>query len=201
VTIGVLLKGRIARRIRPVTAFARGGILAAVWPACVGALAVVYATIGDGAWTRRSAIAWMIGSWGARLTIQALYTRSAGLPLVSSYFQSPVWAVFFSVPALLAVRNPAPSLSPIEIAAAALWFIAFAGETTADRQYLRFAASVESAGLPCRSGIWRVLPQAHAVCEVLIWTAFALFASASPWGWISFACPVSMLYVERVRTR
>jgi steroid 5-alpha reductase family enzyme len=178
-----------------------GALLVAVWPGCVGTLAVAYAALGDGAWTRRSTIGWMMGAWGMRLTLQSVYTRSAGLPLVSSSFQSPVSAIVFSLPALFAARNAAPSLSPIEIAAAALWFIGFAGETTADRQYLRFAATIESAGLPCRSGIWRVIPQAHSVCEALIWTAFALFASASPWGWISFACPASMLYVEATRRR
>ena len=177
----------------------RTRILAAVWPACVGGLAVVYAAVGDGAWTRRSAIAWMMGSWGVRLTLQSLYAGGAGDPLVSSYFESPVAAVFFSLPALLAARNPAPVLSAMEIAAAALWFIAFAGETTADRQYLRFAATTESRALPCRSGIWRLLPQAHAVCEALIWTAFALFASASPWGWIALACPAILLSVEYAR--
>jgi steroid 5-alpha reductase family enzyme len=159
----------------------------------------VYATFGDGAWTRRSAIGWMMGSWGARLTLQALYTRSASLSVVTSYFQSPVSALFFSVPALLAARNPDPLLSPLEIAASGLWFVGFAGETTADRQFLRFAAKAEHAGLACRSGIWRLMPHAHAVCETLIWTAFALFAVASPWGWIAAACPAAMLYVEAAR--
>ena len=52
------------------------GIAAAVWPALVGALAVLYANLGDGEWVRRSAIAWMMGSWGARLAVQGLYTRA-----------------------------------------------------------------------------------------------------------------------------
>jgi steroid 5-alpha reductase family enzyme len=138
----------------------------------------------------------MMGSWGARLTLQSLYTRSAGLPpLLTSHFQSPLSALFFSLPALFAARNPDPSLSLVEIVASVLWLIAFAGETTADRQFLRFAANAENAGLSCRSGIWRRIPQAHAVCEALIWTAFALFAFASPWGWVALGCPAAMLYM------
>jgi len=170
-------------------------VLPAIWPASVGALAVLYATIGDGAWTRRSAVAWMMGAWGARLSLQSLYTESAGLPPITSYFSSPLAALFFSVPALLAARNPEPSLSMLEIAAAALWIAAFAGETTADRQFLRFAASAENAGRICRSGIWRHVPHAHAVFEGLIWVALALFASGSPWGWIAFICPAVMVWV------
>ena len=182
------------------TGFPRGTspVLASVWPACVGALAVFYASVGDGAWARRSAIAWMMASWGARLTAQALYARGIEppVPVSTSWVTLVISALFFSLPALVATRNLDPSLSSVEIAASVLWMVAFAGETTADRQRIRFVAKPDHAGLVCRSGIWRVLPHAHAVCEALIWTAFALFAFASPWGWIAFACPVTMMYVQ-----
>jgi steroid 5-alpha reductase family enzyme len=171
----------------------------ALWPACVGALAVFLASTGDGAWTRRSAIGWMMGAWGARLTLQALYTRASGAPdlsplvLRTSYFLLLTLSLFFSAPALLASRNGEPSLASIEIVAGVFWIIAFTAETTADRQYLRFASNAGNAGLACRTGVWRVVPQAHAVCEVVLWTSIALFASASPWGWLAFACPAAML--------
>jgi steroid 5-alpha reductase family enzyme len=158
----------------------------------------LFASTGDGAWTRRSAVGWMMGAWGARLALQALYTRASGAPDLSpvgfqpSYFRLLTLSLFFSVPALLASRNGEPSLSFIEIAAGVLWVVAFTGETTADRQYLRFAAIAGNAGLPCRTGVWRVTPHAHAVCELLLWTSVALFASASPWGWLAFACPAVM---------
>jgi steroid 5-alpha reductase family enzyme len=170
----------------------------AMWPACVGGLGVLYASAGDGAWARRSAIGWMMGAWGARLAVQALYTRASGAPDLSPVGFQPLYSrlltlsLFFSVPALLASRNGDPSLSSIEIAAGVLWFVGFTGETTADRQFLRFAAIAGNAGLPCRTGVWKVSPHAHAVCELVLWTSFALFASASPWGWLAFACPAVM---------
>jgi cyclopropane-fatty-acyl-phospholipid synthase len=187
-----------ARELAATTARMRS----ALWPAAVGGLAVLYANISDGAWTRRSAIAWMMGSWGARLTLQALYARTSELPefpFLTSHFRLVMAALFFSMPALIAARNADPSLTPVEVAAAVLWLMAFAGETTADRQLLRFTAEPDHAGLICRSGIWRVLPQAHAAFELLIWTAFALFAFASPWGWIAFACPVALLAAQVAR--
>jgi steroid 5-alpha reductase family enzyme len=187
-------------------------LLSAVWPACVGALAVLYANVENGAWTRRSAIAWMMGSWGARLTVQALYTQASApallssrlssfpspfpISLLTSHFRLLTFSLFFSLPALIASRNPDPSLSSLEIAASALWAVGFGAETTADRQFLRFASNPANAELSCRSGIWRLLPQAHAVCEAAIWTAFALFAFASPWGWIAVACPAAILYLH-----
>ena len=178
--------------------------LDSVWPACIGALAVLYANIGGGAWARRSAIAWMMGSWGARLTVQALYAVRPEGPhdfrLPTSYFRLFTFAAFFSLPALVASRNPDPSLSQIEVAACALWVIAFVGETTADRQLLRFTSKPGNAGLTCRSGLWRYSSHAHAIFETLIWIAFALFASGSPWGWLSFACPLArVMLINRGR--
>src|SRR5258705_1921815 len=84
-------------------------IATAAWPALVGALAVVYANLGDGEWARRSAIAWMMGSWGARLAVQEIYTRTAR-PVDNTGLSRPFWfyqalaaaAVTASVPALLA---------------------------------------------------------------------------------------------------
>ena len=176
----------------------------AVWPACVGALAVLYASLGDGAWTRRSAIAWMMGSWGARFTVQALYAGGPQdfLVVQTSCFRLAVFALFFSLPALFASQNPQPWLGTTELAACGLWVIAFAGETTADRQLLRFRKSADgSAGQACHAGLWRFLPEAHAAFEALMWTAFALFATASPWGWIASACPAVMIYLLWVRRR
>jgi len=173
-------------------------IAQAIWPASVGALAVVYAATGNGAPARRSAIAWMMASWGARLTVQTVYVpgfQKADFRVQIGPATLALLTLLFSAPALIVSRNPDPSISPLEIAAAIVWTIAFAGETTADRQMLRFMATAEHAGEVCRSGLWRVVPHAHAVFEEAIWIALALFASASPWGWLAAACPVVMLYL------
>ena len=142
----------------------------------------------------------MTASWGARLTVQAWYTRTSGIraferPFPVSSLKLLTLAPLFSLPALFASLNAEASLSDVEIGASLVWVFAFAAETTADRQLLRFMANPAHAGVICRVGIWRVVPHAHAVCEVLIWTAMAVFALASPWGWTALACPVVMLYL------
>src|SRR2546426_5015261 len=50
------------------------------WAFLVGGLAVLYAVLGDGWTPRRTAIAFMMGSWGARLTVYLLYDRVFGRP-------------------------------------------------------------------------------------------------------------------------
>jgi steroid 5-alpha reductase family enzyme len=103
--------------------------------------------------------------------------------------------VFFSLPALLAVVNPAPEFSLLEYAAAALWAVAFAGESTADRQLLHFKMEPTNAGRTCQQGLWRYSRHPNYFFEWLIWVSYALFAAASPWGWLASACPLVMLYL------
>ena len=43
-------------------------------------------------------------------------------------------------------------------------------------------------------GLWRYSRHPNYFFEWLVWIAYAMFALASPWGWISLACPAVMLY-------
>jgi steroid 5-alpha reductase family enzyme len=186
----------------------------AVWTAIVAGLAVFYASLGGGAPARRSAIAWMMGSWGARLVVQTLYARrpnarhgtggqndeTPGDRHVRSigFFQAQAAsAAFFSLPALIASTNPEPNLTILELVACGLWIVGFAGETTADRQLLRFTSNPASAGETCRTGLWRHSGHANEIFEGAIWIAFALFAAGSPasWRWTAFACPATMVFL------
>jgi steroid 5-alpha reductase family enzyme len=193
------------------------GVAEAAAPLVTGALAVIYANAGEGASVHGSAIAWMVGSWGARLSVYLLWDEvfeAAPILDVRESLATFEWhaleAVFFAIPALLASFNRAATLSPVELAAAALWLAAFAGETTADRQFVRWRRerAAEAADTPqaatdggqlihahaCRVGVWRYLPHAHDTFELLTWTAHAAFAWSSPFGWVAAACPVAVAY-------
>ena len=166
----------------------QAGIAASLWPALVGALAVLYANLGDGEWVRRSAIACMTGSWGARLAVQGIYTRAMHRR-DDADGNRPFWffqalaaaAVVASLPALLASLNCDPSLSIVELAACALWVVGFGGETTADRQRLRFTSNPANEGLRCRTGLWRHSRHADHVFEALIWVAYSIFGLTAIW--------------------
>ena len=193
------------------------GLAEAVSPLVTGALAVIYANAGEGAASvHASAIAWMIGSWGARLGVYLVWDEVFEQPAALDA-REPLWtfqlraleAMFFAIPALLASFNRAPTLSTVELAAAGVWLGAFAGETTADRQFVRWrrerasvandtqepgadAARVTDA--PCRVGVWRHIPRAHDVFELLTWTAHAAFVWTSPSGWLAVVCPIAVAY-------
>src|SRR4051812_39234421 len=121
------------------------GLAEAAAPLVTGALAVIYVNAGEGSSVHGSAIAWMIGSWGARLGVYLLwdevFERSAARGVresLATFEWRAVEAVFFAIPALLASFNRAATLSTLELAASAVWLAAFAGETTADRQFVRW---------------------------------------------------------------
>src|SRR3954468_19529629 len=121
------------------------GLAEGAGPLVTGALAGIYVNAGEGASVHGSAIAWMIGSWGARLGVYLLwdevFERPATLDAresLATFEWRALEAVFFSIPALLASFNRAATLSAVELAAAAVWLAAFAGETTADRQFVRW---------------------------------------------------------------
>lgn len=190
------------------------GVVDAGWAFAVGACAVAAAVALDGWVGRRLAIAGVMGIWSARLALYLLRDRVIGREEDGRYadlrrswgqaadtwffwfFQAQaVAALFFALPALLASRAPNQALAPLEIAALGLWVVAFAGELTADRQLEQFKADRANRGRTCRVGLWRLSRHPNYFFEWLMWVAYALFAAASPWGWLAFACPATMLYL------
>jgi len=191
------------------------GVVDVGWTALVGSLAVFEAVMSpDGMTGRRVAIAAMMGIWSTRLTVFLLVDRVLGKPEDGRYAElrrargarATAWffwffqaqalaAVFFSLPALLSAANPSPEWQPLEFAAMAIWVVAFAGELTADRQLLAFKTNPNNKGKTCQAGWWRYSRHPNYFFEWLIWVAYALFASASPGGWLAWLCPGTLLYL------
>lgn len=191
------------------------GVVDVGWTALVGGLAVFDAAMfPDVMAGRRVAIAAMMGIWSARLTVFLLVDRVFRKPedgryaelrrargaRASSWFfwffqAQAIAAVFFSLPALLSAANPSPEWHPLEFAAMAIWVVAFTGEVTADRQLLAFKTNPINKGKTCQAGWWRYSRHPNYFFEWLIWVAYALFASVSPWGWLAWLCPATLLYL------
>jgi steroid 5-alpha reductase family enzyme len=190
------------------------GIVDVGWAMSVGGLALFYGVFGPGDAWRRAIVATMMTVWGARLAWYLLHDRVLGRPEDGRYadlrargsyaaswkffpfFQAQALAaLLLSIPALLAALDPNPSFGVVEIAAVALWVVALAGESLADRQLEHFKAQPANRGRTCRSGLWRYSRHPNYFFEWLIWVAYALFAWASPYGWLAAVCPLLMLYL------
>lgn len=188
-------------------------IVDAGWAGGLVLLAVLYAAQGRGYTVRAWLIAAMVSIWGLRLALYLLLTRVIGHPEEGRYrelrrqwktgiplkflaffeFQAVLCAVL-SAPFLLSAIDTSPVLSPLNYAGVALWVIAIAGEATADRQLSRFKANPANGGRVCNVGLWNYSRHPNYFFESLIWLAYAIFALASPWGWIGLLSPVLILY-------
>jgi steroid 5-alpha reductase family enzyme len=190
------------------------GIVDVGWTGLVGGLAVLDALACSGMPGRRVAIASMMGLWAARLTVFLLIDRVIGRPEDGRYVElrrthaprANAWffwffqaqalaAVFFSLPALVSTADASPTWSRIEFVAMALWVLALTGEATADRQLLQFKKNQANTGKTCQVGLWRYSRHPNYFFEWLIWVSYALFATASPWGWTAWICPATLLYL------
>jgi steroid 5-alpha reductase family enzyme len=85
-------------------------------------------------------------------------------------------------------------LSHLEYAGAVLWVFAFLGEVLADAQLARFKANPVNRGKVCDLGLWRFSRHPNYFFEWLIWVSYALFALASPHGYLGLISPALILF-------
>jgi steroid 5-alpha reductase family enzyme len=182
------------------------------WSYGLAVVAVAYAVLGPGYAARRWLAAGMAVIWGLRLGTYLLL-RIIGKPEEGRYQQlrrdwgnhialrflaffefQAILDVLLSVPFLVASLNSDPAIHSIEYAGAALWLIALLGETAADAQLAAFKKSVHAPGEVCQLGLWNYSRHPNYFFEWLIWVAWAVFALASPYGWLALIGPVLMLY-------
>jgi steroid 5-alpha reductase family enzyme len=184
------------------------------WSANFALLAIIYGVLGSGDPMRRLLICGMFAVWGTRLALH-LATRIIGEPEEGRYVQlRKEWGVKGSVnlkflgffqfqallnvvlglPMLFAVVNPQPQLHVLEIIGAIVWLIAVTGESIADAQLKRFKRNAANKGKVCDVGLWGWSRHPNYFFEWTIWIGYALFALASPYGWVCLALPVLMLH-------
>lgn len=188
------------------------------WSGNFAVLAALYAWLAPGDLQRRVIIAAMFTAHGLRLGWH-LSTRIIGAPEEGRYQQlRKEWGgqgtsaralnlkflgffefqallnAFLTLPLLIACFNGTPRLHPLEIAGLALFMIGVVGESTADAQLAAFKRKPANAGAVCDRGLWRYSRHPNYFFEWLIWIAYAVFALASPHGWIALAMPVLMLH-------
>ena len=183
------------------------------WAGGLALLALIYAALVPGYAPRLWMITMMAVIWGLRLAVYLLLTRVIGHPEEGRYgelrrkwqthiplkflaffeFQA-LLCVVLSVPFLLAMRNPRPEIAAMEWAGAAVWLVAFIGEVLADQQLHWFKTNPANKGKTCRAGLWNYSRHPNYFFEWLIWVGFAMFATAAPFGYLSWICPAMMLY-------
>ena len=183
------------------------------WGFNLALLGVGYAYFGQGFATRAAMLGVMTAVWGLRLALYLLFDRIIGHPeegryqelrrqwktdieakFLAFYLFQALLCVLMATPFLAAAVNPAPRIHWLEFAAAGLWFIAIIGEISADNQLAKFKGDPANKGCLCQVGLWHYSRHPNYFFEWLIWVALALFATASPYGYLGWISPALMLY-------
>jgi steroid 5-alpha reductase family enzyme len=190
-------------------------IVDVAWSHAFGLLAVFYAATGPGWMPRRWLLAGMVAAWSTRLGVH-LFRRVAShhpqedgryvemrqswkrnfAATMFGFFQlQAVSVVLLGLPFLLASRHAVPGFHLFEIAGATLWLFALAGEALADAQLRAFKRDASRRGQVCDRGLWRYSRHPNYFFEWLVWVGYALFALASPAGWLGLIAPAGILFL------
>ena len=185
------------------------------WAANFAVLALLYGTLAAGDPLRRLLICGMYGLWSLRLATH-LARRIVGQPEEGRYVQlrrewgdkghlplrflaffeaQALLNVLLAVPMLIAALDPRPGFGWLEVSGVVVWAVALCGESLADRQLAAFKRDSRNAGKVCDAGLWGVSRHPNYFFEWLIWVGYALFALASPYGWIALLMPALMLHL------
>jgi steroid 5-alpha reductase family enzyme len=184
------------------------------WSLLIGALALLYAVSSPTAPLRRILFATLALVWSIRLGGYLLVTRVLGRNAEDGRYQDlrrswgrrahtyffvlfqaqALLAWIFSLPILAALRNPQP-LRAWEGLALAVWLVALAGETLADRQLARFRSRPEARERACREGLWRYSRHPNYFFEWLGWWAYVAASAGSDWLWVSLIGPGVLLFL------
>jgi steroid 5-alpha reductase family enzyme len=186
------------------------------WSANFAVLAVLYAALAPGYAPRKWLIAVMFCLHGLRLAWH-LAARILGHPEEGRYVQlrkdwgrggamsmnakfllffefQAVLNVFLALPLLIVALDMNPEWRVLELIGAVVFLVGFVGETTADAELAAFKRNPAHKGAVCDTGLWHYSRHPNYFFEWLIWIGYAVFALASPHGWIALACPILMLH-------
>ena len=100
--------------------------------------------------------------------------------------------MLFSLPFLIVMRNPDPSLTGWDMAGIVIWMVAVAGETVADNQLQRFRSRPANSTSTCRECLWRYSRHPNYFFEWIHWFAYAIMAIGIPYGLWAWLGPILM---------
>jgi steroid 5-alpha reductase family enzyme len=183
------------------------------WSYAFSGVVLFYAAANRGWIGRRAVLAVMVIAWSARLGTHLLRRIIRHHPAEDRRYAElrPEWGARFarkmfgffllqaisilllSVVFFLSTRDSEPAFHIVEWAGMALWLVAIVGEGSADATLAAFKRDPGRRRQVCDQGLWRYSRHPNYFFEWLIWVSLALFASASPRGWMGVLSPVVML--------
>lgn len=179
------------------------------WPLGLAVIGLVTLALSEGYWLRTAVVGGVYLFVGLRMGIGALHMWRLGKLQVEFpryEYQKLRWqragktnvrlamqvevsvqglanASYLAFPALIIGSNPTPTISIFEIIGLVVWASAFAMESAADAQKLRFLREMKRAGKKnqvCNVGLWRYSRHPNYFAEWMVWNALVI-ASIPSW--------------------
>jgi steroid 5-alpha reductase family enzyme len=177
----------------------------------------LYALIGTGDPFKKALLTSMVTIWslrlGTSLLLDVLRNHPAERPrfvALREQFPKRPWLMFFgfsqyqaalltllSAPFAIVCSNPTREMNGWEIAGLLLWVLAMSGETLARVHSIRFRFTQENSSRGAHLGLWRLSRHPNLFFEWLVSVSYFFFSIGSPWGWVTFYCPILMLYCSQ----
>jgi steroid 5-alpha reductase family enzyme len=189
------------------------------WAGSLGALALMYALVLDGALAGRICAALFAVTWSVRLGGYLYFNRVRVVGEDERYHALRVkWGqkaarnffILFQAQALLAallsipfivicISEEAPSALQLSFGVS-LFAGSILGESLADRQLSSFRADPANRGKVCSLGLWKYSRHPNYFFEWLYWWSFVALGIFLPWGPLTLLGPALMYYFLRYLT-
>lgn len=209
VSIVMLLVFIWAQRIK------NAGVVDIFWAFNFLVIALIIYLSADGFFTRKLLVCGLAAAWSIRLGIYLLIRVGSHLNEEEGRYKQlrEEWAphtdlkffvffqmqavsnVFLAIPFFVIALNRNPEMSIIEYIGASLWAFAIVGEGLSDWQLKKFKKNPANKGKVCEAGFWNYSRHPNYFFQLLIWVSVAVFALASPHGWIGIVCPLAIGYL------
>jgi steroid 5-alpha reductase family enzyme len=185
------------------------GYVDVAWSYLMAGAAAYYAATGAGAPLPRILVALLAGLWGLRLGTYLLLRVSrepedgryrhlrehwnGSQPKFFAFFmfQAALTAIL-SLPYYVVAQNPVGAWTPWTILGVAVFVVAVALESVADRQLAGFRHDPANRGKVCDIGLWRFSRHPNYFFEWLHWFAYVALAIGAPLWWLALLGPVLM---------
>lgn len=191
------------------------GIVDVAWSFSFGLLCLVFAYIDNGYFPRKALILAVTLSWSIRLGVYLVLRLIGEHPHEDRRYHAlrENWGtraeimffllfqlqgfliVILSVPFAVACADPTEFIRTTEWIALGICVLGLAGEIIADAQLQHFKRNPANKDRTCSYGLWNYSRHPNYFFEWIIWCGFFVFVAASPGGWLSFYCPILMLFL------
>ncbi len=189
------------------------GVVDIAWGVSIGLVALIAFLMGDGDFTRRLMLLLIVVLWAFRISIYLFfrflkqgedkrYARmrqewgdKADIRFLFVFLLQALLILILTLPFFAVSFNVMPRISGLEWFGAIVALLGIAGETMADWQLKNFKAKRENRGKVLQTGLWGLSRHPNYFFEWIFWVGIALFALASPFGWLGILSALIMFYL------